>query len=58
MIIVQLDRAGPARVLTRHVPPWSIVPIPEAYGRPIEAKSGEARDEIISMEADAKVLVQ
>lgn len=60
IIILQLDRAGPTRVLTRHVPPRSVVPIPEdrAYGCPIDAETGEIWDQIVSVEADAEVLVQ
>lgn len=60
IIIVQLDSARSGRILTRHVPPRSIVRVSEnrAERGSIDTETGEIRDQVISVEASAKVLIQ
>lgn len=55
---VDLNRAGSARVLTRHVPPRTVVSVSDdGSQRPVEAEIGETRDEFVPIESAAEMLV-
>lgn len=61
IIVVQLDRARSARVVTRHVLPRSVVRVPEnrAQRGSIETQTwGKIRNQVISMKAGAEVLIR
>lgn len=58
VLAVDLNRARSARVLARHVPPRTVVPVAEdGARRSVEVEIGEAGYQIVSIEASGEMLI-